>query len=163
MADAPKARLMIHCSLTSTAGHSTARRSLKPSAKITCVRPASRAELYEQTDVRRRIRVHDLRATFVTVSLANGASESWVADRTGHRSCIMINRYRRAARTFAELGVGTLLPLADAIPELQQQRTHCPANAPKTHRPLGGTGRRRGFKILGSKERPSSSLGGATS
>lgn len=42
-----------------------------------------RPELFESTEERQRIRVHDLRGTFVTVSLANGRSESWIADRTG--------------------------------------------------------------------------------
>jgi hypothetical protein len=31
-----------------------------------------RPELFTSTDTRRRIRVHDLRATFITLSLANG-------------------------------------------------------------------------------------------
>lgn len=77
-----------------------------------------RAELFERTATRIPIRVHDLRATFITVSLACGRTETWVADRTGHKSSAMINRYRRAARRFAELGVGDLLPLDQAIPEL---------------------------------------------
>jgi integrase len=64
-----------------------------------------RAELFETNKSRQRIRMHDLRATFITVSLANGKSETWVADSTGHKSSIMINRYRRAARTFAETGL----------------------------------------------------------
>src|SRR6185369_14698881 len=42
----------------------------------------------------------------------------WVADRTGHKSSVMINRYRRAARTVAELGLGDLRPLDEAIPEV---------------------------------------------
>jgi integrase len=79
---------------------------------------ATRAELFERSAVRQPIRVHDLRATFVTVSLANGKTETWVADRTGHRSSAMINRYRRAARTWAELALGSLAPLDEAIPEL---------------------------------------------
>jgi integrase len=79
----------------------------------------TRPALFARSDLRRPIRVHDLRATFVTVSLANGKTETWVADRTGHRSSVMINRYRRAARTWAELGMGPLSPLDDAIPELR--------------------------------------------
>jgi integrase len=77
-----------------------------------------RAELFERTASRVHVRLHDLRATFVTISLANGRSETWVADRTGHRSSTMINRYRRAARTAAELGLGELARLDVAIPEL---------------------------------------------
>lgn len=78
-----------------------------------------RAELFESTERRQPVRVHDLRGTFVTLNLANGKTETWVADRTGHKSSTMINRYRRAARSAAELGLGELLPLAQAIPEFR--------------------------------------------
>ena len=78
-----------------------------------------RPELFTTTTERRRIRVHDLRGTFVTVSLANGRTESWISDRTGHRSSLMIAKYKRIARTFAELELGDLAPLAEAIPELR--------------------------------------------
>jgi integrase len=74
-----------------------------------------RPELFERSKSRQPIRVHDLRATFVTLSLAAGRSETWVADRTGHRSSVMINGYRRAARTAAELGLGELAPLDQAV------------------------------------------------
>jgi integrase len=74
-----------------------------------------RPELFTSTAERRRIRVHDLRGTFVTISLANGKSESWISDRTGHRSSQMISRYKRTARTFAELELGELAPLHEAI------------------------------------------------
>ncbi len=77
-----------------------------------------RPELFTSTDERRQIRVHDLRGTFVTVSLANGRTEAWVSARTGHRSSVMINRYRRTARTFSELQVGDVAPLATAVPEI---------------------------------------------
>ena len=65
------------------------------------------------------IRAHDLRGTFVTVIQAAGKTEAWVADRTGHRSSQMINTYRRTARTYAELGLGELTPMVEAIPELR--------------------------------------------
>jgi hypothetical protein len=39
-------------------------------------------------------------------------------DRTGHKSSLMINRYRRAARAAAELHLVDLKPLNEAIPEL---------------------------------------------
>lgn len=77
-----------------------------------------RAELFERSDVRQPIRMHDLRATFITISLACGKTETWVADRTGHTSSVMINRYRRASRRVSELGLGELEPLDQAIPEL---------------------------------------------
>lgn len=77
-----------------------------------------RSALFESTSERRAVRCHDTRATFITLSLASGRSETWVADRTGHRSSAMINAYRRAARTVAELGLGDLRPLHEAIPEI---------------------------------------------
>jgi integrase len=81
-----------------------------------------RTELFDETATRKQIRVHDLRATFVTLALAAGRSEAWVADRTGHKSSTMINRYRRAARTASELDLGSLSPLDEAIPELRQSK-----------------------------------------
>ena len=51
----------------------------------------TREALFERSEVRRPMRVHDLRATFVTVSLANGKTETWVFDRTGHRSRVTPN------------------------------------------------------------------------
>jgi integrase len=82
-----------------------------------------RAALFEKSDARRPMRAHDLRGTFVTLALANGRTESWVMDRTGHKSSLMINRYRRTARTAAELGLGDLTPLDEAIPELAARST----------------------------------------
>jgi integrase len=79
-----------------------------------------RKALFEKSDVRKPVRAYDLRATFVTLSLANGKSEAWVSRRTGHRSSQMINRYRRIAESVAELNLGELLPLNEAIPELSE-------------------------------------------
>ena len=77
-----------------------------------------REALYVRTTTRQPIRVHDLRATFVTVSLANGKTEAWIGDRTGHRSSTMINRYRRAARSLAELDQGELDRCTRSFPRL---------------------------------------------
>ncbi len=78
----------------------------------------TRPALFERNEHRRPIRIHDLRATFITVSLAMDRTEAWICDRTGHRSSQMVNTYRRAARTAAELGLGDLLPLDQCLPEL---------------------------------------------
>lgn len=77
-----------------------------------------RSQLFESSETRIPLRAHDLRASFVTVNLASGRSEAWITDRTGHRSSQMIYRYKRAARTHAELELGTFEPLCEAIPEL---------------------------------------------
>ena len=67
-----------------------------------------RAQLYEQTETSLALRAHDLRASFVTISLALGKTEAWITDRTGHRSSQMIYSYKRSARTPAELSLGRL-------------------------------------------------------
>ncbi len=77
-----------------------------------------RPELFVGGDRRMKVRVHDLRGAFVTYGLANGRTETWVMDRTGHRSSQMVNRYRRVARTVAEADLGDLTPLNEAVPEI---------------------------------------------
>ena len=77
-----------------------------------------RPELTIPKPGRMLLRAHDLRGTFVTLALAVGQTEAWVTDRTGHRSSQMIYLYKRASRTAAELGLGWLAPLDEAIPEL---------------------------------------------
>ena len=61
------------------------------------------------------MRAHDLRAGFVTTALANGKTETWVADRTGHKSHSMIKRYTRQARTAGDLKRGNWQPLYVAL------------------------------------------------
>jgi integrase len=78
-----------------------------------------RPKLYEHGGNRLRLRLHDLRATFVTLALAKGETEDWVVRRTGHLSSAMVARYRRDAETAEELNLGWLLPMHEAIPELQ--------------------------------------------
>ncbi len=78
-----------------------------------------REVLFKSDSSRQRLRAHDLRSTFITVHLALGRSETWIADRTGHRSSVMINRYRRRARTAEQLKLGAFKPLHAAIPELR--------------------------------------------
>jgi hypothetical protein len=77
----------------------------------------TRPQLFEsKPGVRLKFRAHDLRATFVTVNLALSKTETWVSDRTGHRSHGMIERYRRKARTW---NLGPLLPFDQALPEMR--------------------------------------------
>lgn len=77
-----------------------------------------RPELFVAGDNRIRLRVHDLRATFVTLALANNKTEAWVMSRTGHRSSQMVHRYRRAVDLASELALGELAPMHEVIPEL---------------------------------------------
>jgi len=62
-----------------------------------------------------QLRAHDMRATFVTISLAEGKTDTWIRDRTAHKSTSMIERYRRHARQIAELELGSLVSLVDAL------------------------------------------------
>lgn len=77
-----------------------------------------RAQLFERTAKRIPVRVHDLRSSFVTVALADGRGSDYVCDRTGHASTAMVNTYRRAARSAAELRLGWFAPMHRAIPEV---------------------------------------------
>jgi hypothetical protein len=75
-----------------------------------------RSELFEHNDRRHKIHVHDLRGTFVTLSLAAGRSEKWIMMRTGHRTSAMIQRYDRDVGLATELGFTKgLLPLDVAL------------------------------------------------
>ena len=106
----------------------------------------SRPELIDGSKTRRRVRFHDQRALFITTALANGKTETWVSDRTGHTTSQMINAYRRQAREWTELDMGTLLPLDEAIPELRPEtkeggetsnetsNSSPPQTTPKPHR-----------------------------
>jgi len=82
----------------------------------------TRPELFERSPSRQPIRVHDLRATFVTVALANGKTEAWVTDRTGHKSSQMVALYARQARQWSELNLGELGPLDALLPEVSGHR-----------------------------------------
>jgi hypothetical protein len=77
----------------------------------------ARAELFESNAHRLQLRAHDARAAFITVALANGKTETWVTDRTGHTTSGQLRNYRRAARTVEELGLGDWAPLDEAVPE----------------------------------------------
>jgi hypothetical protein len=74
-----------------------------------------RQELFRSTQHTGMLRAHDLRATFVTVSLAEGRPEAWIRDRTAHKSTMMIDRYRRTARQFEELNLGSLVDLVEGL------------------------------------------------
>lgn len=74
-----------------------------------------RSELFSETEHTGQLRAHDCRAFFVTVSIAEGRSETWIRDRTAHKSTTMIDRYRRQARQFEELKLGSPVDLAQAL------------------------------------------------
>ena len=91
-----------------------------------------RAQLFKSSENRRHIWAHDLRATFITISLATGKSETWISDRTGHKSSVMIQRYNRNKRMLEQLNLGELKPLDQAIPELSSPPEQAPNGAQET-------------------------------
>jgi len=56
----------------------------------------------------------------LVAAMAEGKKEAWICERTGQRSSQEINGCRRAARTAAELGLGSLQPLDGLLPEMRQ-------------------------------------------
>ncbi len=86
-----------------------------------------RAKLFHGSRNRLRMRAHDLRATFVTVSLASGRTWEWCQQRTGHGDA-MKQKYRRNCATWTAQRQGDLAPLHVAIPELA---AHGAAIAPR--------------------------------
>ncbi len=105
----------------------------------------TRRELFERTASRQPLRLHDFRALFVTVSLANGKTEQWVTDRTGHKSSQQVATYTRQARTWAELELGALRPLDELLPEMAGKPRTAPVEAaapPPLPSPAAVIGRR---------------------
>jgi len=128
-----------------------------------------RRELFEDTDSRQPIRVHDLRATFVTLSLAAGKSEAWITDRTGHKSSTMIYRYKRQARRATELKLGELARLDEAIPEFkpkpkeppepgQTPGQNGPVRAPSRAAGVASRAKSAGFLRYGARSRSTKAL-----
>lgn len=89
-----------------------------------------RTALFKRSKKSLRLRIHDTRATFVTVSLANGKSESWVTDRTGHKSHSMVQAYTRQVRSARELNQGDFCSLFDALGASEQLSGNCLAENP---------------------------------
>jgi integrase len=61
---------------------------------------------------------HDLRATFVTLARGAGLPDQFIAQRTGHTTTEMLNRYDHGSWLAKELGLGLPGRLCDLIPEL---------------------------------------------
>ncbi|MEJ7727921.1 MAG: site-specific integrase [Polyangiaceae bacterium] len=82
-----------------------------------------RPQLYIDDDKRRPTKLRDLRGTFVTTALANGRTEDWVRERTGHKSSLMLARYKKKVQKHRQAALGDLLPLDVAILELTEAGT----------------------------------------
>jgi hypothetical protein len=66
------------------------------------------------------LRFHDLRATFVTWAFRMEKSDSWIEDRTAQITKKIMIRYKRAARSIADLTYEPFPDISRAIPELAQ-------------------------------------------
>lgn len=73
----------------------------------------TRPALHEDADDSLKLRFHDLRASFITVALANGKPEAWVTERSGHTSSQVLYRYVRPH--FKKLAQRDWLPLDVAL------------------------------------------------
>lgn len=73
------------------------------------------ARLHENDGRRRRMRAHDLRATFVVFAKIEGHDEQWIMDRTGHTSSEMVQRYDRMERKARGKGWRPLGRLDEAL------------------------------------------------
>ena len=76
-----------------------------------------RPELWTPARGQRGLRLHDARASMVTIALLNGRTEDWVRRRSKHKSSA-IEAYRRDLGTYRELTLGDWVPLDSGIPEI---------------------------------------------
>ncbi len=135
----------------------------------------ARGALHKGTAATKPTGLHALRALFVTEALARGESESWVCDRTGHKSSQMIATYKRRARTFIEAKLPPLAPLDVALgwaPQLAEGAPELSAPVANRREPARNARKKAGsarvsasslvLKSAVPKGRPGSSPGGAT-
>lgn len=94
----------------------------------------TRPELFEDNEDRQNIRLHDLRATFITLALANGKSEAWIRDRTGHTTSAMLVKYARPSRLVGKMG--ELGPLDELLGLRQKSRQKVSAKSKRTNSSL---------------------------
>lgn len=80
----------------------------------------TRQELFESEDGFRRLVGHDLRAGYVIYAREAGESDRHIAQRTGHTSKAMIDRYDQAAAILKDSGCGELPPVDQMIPEIAE-------------------------------------------
>jgi hypothetical protein len=115
-----------------------------------------RPKLFAGSKNRLRMRAHDLRATFITVSVANGRTWEWCQQRTGHGDS-MKQKYRRTAATWLAQKQGDLAPLHEPIPELAEHVQEPPANTrrlPVGHKNLPGRDDAKPMKVHGKGVEP---------
>ncbi len=77
----------------------------------------TRQALFRKGENSLRFGTHAFRHSFTTRSLANGKTDDWTRQRTGHKSNELMT-YREAASSLQELELGEVEPLVAVIPEL---------------------------------------------
>lgn len=79
-----------------------------------------RRELHVTTKGSRRLRVHDLRASFCTMARRRGMPDAWIMDRSGHENPGELQNYARMVRHADEHQLAPWFsPLDRAIPEFR--------------------------------------------
>ncbi len=78
----------------------------------------TRGVLFAEDPTIEPLRFHDKRATFTTWARRAECSDAWIEERTGHQSKEMMDRYTRAAQTFADLRYEPFPEISGAVPEL---------------------------------------------
>lgn len=82
-----------------------------------------RRELHVDSPTSRNVTVHDLRGTFVTISLATGKPINWIMRRTGHRKISTIDAYRRAVDFTVEHEMKWFGPLDSGLVVAQNRQS----------------------------------------
>jgi len=113
----------------------------------------NRARLFDQGTNTLRFGTHAFRHSFTTRSLANGKTDDWVRQRTGHTTDQLMT-YRESAKSLEELSLGDVLPLSEALPEMRRAarrsaRPHGSEAGPKVGQPESAKSRKssRGGQI----------------
>jgi integrase len=81
-----------------------------------------RTTLLYSSGRQRRLREHDLRATFVTLAKLAGRDDAYISAKTGHESSTMIQRYNHSKATLEQLELPVPLPGLDAALGLTGER-----------------------------------------
>jgi integrase len=101
------------------------------------------------------LRVHDLRATFITLALRMGRSLKWIMTRTGHEDFATLKVYDRLVEDANEHHLPAWLsPMAAAIPEFRPRRQGGPSlgQTPEKAAFIGQNLRPQGTDDLGETE-----------
>jgi integrase len=109
----------------------------------------TRKSILDGADGINPIRVHDLRASFVTLSLRGKRDLKWIMTRTGHETLGVLKGYDRLVQDAEEHRLATWFdPMDRAIPELRTTALGGPTAGPMVGQPtktLGVSGPFRSF------------------